>query len=368
MHDVLSAQIMPGMTFLIALFALIFGKGFALMISLKLLWLLLGLLTVYYVYKIIGLFTKNKIIAVLPCLFFLSPEYIWMNNLILTETPYIFLFVMLVYHSLRLAKNPNTKDYIFIVIYYLLAVFIRPNIGIFPIFLAIYLLLNKYDFKLLLKQGVIAGIILICTLIPWIYRNYKVFDRFIPLTYGMGNPLLLGTYQGYDYPLDEDLNYAENVIVPDDMKYYLENPNEKDYMTRYYLLEYDGLVAKYRMQKWWEQAPKSMLKSYLIYKPYLLVNNSFYWQEILGISTSFVTLFRKIEIILFVICAFIVLIDRKKIKEWLFLMAVYGTQVALYAYTFAFARYAISMFFLRYIVIGMGISVVVEFMKKRRQI
>ena len=43
MHGVISAQIMPGMTFLIAFMALIFGTGFKLMIALKILWMLMGI-------------------------------------------------------------------------------------------------------------------------------------------------------------------------------------------------------------------------------------------------------------------------------------------------------------------------------------
>ena len=78
---------------------------------------------------------------------------------------------------------------------------------------------------------------LLC-LIPWTYRNYKIFNHFIPLTYGTGNPLLLGTYQGSGYPTDEELDYVKNVDekMSAEMKYYLQNPNKKDYMTKYYSL------------------------------------------------------------------------------------------------------------------------------------
>lgn len=261
MHDVLSAQIMPGMTFLIAFMALIFGVGSKLIISLKILWLIMGLLTIYIVYKTIKLYS-NQYIAAISCLFFLAADYIWMDNLILTETPYILLFSLLIYHTLKLSIKTNKKDYVLIVIYYILAVFIRPTIGIFPIFLFIFLTLKKYNFKLLIRQCIIAGIILLLCLIPWTYRNYKVFNHFIPLTYGTGNPLLLGTYQGSGYPTDEELDYVKNVDekIPAEMKYYLQNPNKKDYMTKYYSLEYDGLKAKYRMHEWWNKDKISMLK------------------------------------------------------------------------------------------------------------
>lgn len=367
MHDVLSAQIMPGMTFLIAFMALIFGVGSKLIIFLKILWLIMGLLTVYIVYKTIRLYS-NQYIAAISCLFFLAADYIWMDNLILTETPYILLFSLLIYHTLRLSIKANKKDYILIVIYYILAVFIRPTIGIFPIFLFIFLILKKYNFKLLIRQCIIAGIILLLCLIPWTYRNYKVFDHFIPLTYGTGNPLLLGTYQGSGYPTDEELNYVKNVDekMPAEMKYYLHNPDKKDYMTKYYSLEYDGLKAKYRMHEWWNKDKISMLKSYLIYKPLQNFDNYFYWDTIMGISDNQLNVIRKVEIILFVISSILIFINKKRIKEWLFLILTYGSQIAIYSYTFAFSRYAISMFFIRYIIIGIGILSFYEIYKSRR--
>lgn len=368
MHGVISAQIMPGMTFLIAFMAFIFGTGTKLMISLKVLWMIMGISTICVVYKTIKLYT-NKYISALSCLFFLAIDYVWMDNLILTETPFILLFALLIYHTLKLSQNTNRKDYILIIIYYIMAVFIRPNIGIFPIFLFIFLLLKKYDFKLLMKQCLIAGAILLLCLIPWAYRNYKVFGKFIPLTYGIGNPLLLGTYQGVGYPLDEELDYVKNVDekIPDKMKYYLENTNEKEYMTKYYLLEYDGMKAKYRMHEWWNKDKISMLKSYLYYKPKELFNNYFYWDTILGIKPMVLSTIRKLEILFFGLSSLLILLNKKRIKEWLFLILTYGSQIALYSYTFAFSRYAISMFFIRYIVIGIGIGILYDIVKNRRK-
>lgn len=364
MHGVISAQIMPGMTFLIGFISLIFGTGTVFMYALKILWALMGIGTIYVVYKTIRLYS-NKYISTIPCIFFLAIDYIWMDNMILTETPYIFLFSLLVYHTLKLALNPNKKDYILIVLYYIMAVFIRPNIGLYPVFLFIYLLLKKYDFKLLMKQCVIAGVILIALLIPWIYRNYKVFGKFIPLTYGTGNPLLLGTYQGVGYPLDEELDYVKNVDekMDDEMKHYLDNPDEKDYMTRFYLLEYDGMKAKYRMNEWWKKDKKSILKSYLFYKPIENFYNYFYWDTVLNVSSDFIVLTRKVDIIMFFISSIIILIDKKKFREWLFIILVYGSQIALYSYTFAFSRYAISMFYLRYIIIGIGLGILFKKIK-----
>ena len=141
MHDVLSAQIMPGLTFVIAFLSLIFGSGIKLWIALKILYMLMGLMTIVIVYKTLRLYT-NKYIATIPCIFFLAADFVWMDNLVLTETPFILLFSLLVYFTLRLSINRSKKDYILIIICYILALFIRPNIGIYPLFLFIFLLLN----------------------------------------------------------------------------------------------------------------------------------------------------------------------------------------------------------------------------------
>ena len=367
MHGVLSAQVMPGMTFLIGLFCLFFGTGSTLIFALKIFWMLMGLLTIIFVYKTIKLYT-NHIIAAIPCVFFLSLDYIWMNNIILTETPFILSFVLLVYYSLRFSLYNKNKDYIMIIIWYIVSLFIRPNIALFPIFLLILLILKGFKLKDLIKKGIIAGIVLVCILLPWTYRNYKLFDSFIPLTYGTGNPLLLGTYQGVGYPSDDELDYVSNVDnqMSDEMKLYIKGkPQNKQYLKKYYSLEYDGMKANYRMQEWWKKDKVSMIKSYIFHKPKELIYSSFYWKEVLKINAQMILNYRKLEIILFGISSLAIILKRKYIKEWLFLMLVYFSQIALYAYTFAFSRYAISLFFLRYIVIGLGLSIIFSIIKEK---
>ena len=369
MHGDISAQIMPGMTFLIAFFCLIFGTGSLLMLSLKVFWIFMGILSVFVLYKIIRLYT-NQYVATFGCIFFLSLDYIWMNNLILTETPFILTFMLLIYHSLKLSLNKKTKDYIMIIVWYILCLFIRPNIALFPIFLFIYLIICKYDIKLLLKQAFIAGGILLLVLIPWIYRNYKLFDAFIPLTYGTGNPLLLGTYQGYGYPLDEELDYKTNVddkMSKEMRKYLNEEVDQKNYLKRYYLLEYDGMKARYRMSEWWKRDKVSMLKSYLIEKPKILIKSNFYWDKLFDVDAKYLTWFRKIEIGFFIFFSLFLLIIRKNVKEGIFIMSLYLYHIALYSYTYAFSRYAITLYFLRYIIIGIGIYQFLVFIKKRRK-
>ena len=70
MHGVLSAQIMPGLTFLIAFFCLFFGTKSLLIIALKIMWLIMGIMCILVLYKIIRLFTTNQYLAIIPVFFF----------------------------------------------------------------------------------------------------------------------------------------------------------------------------------------------------------------------------------------------------------------------------------------------------------
>lgn len=360
MHGVLSAQIMPGLTFLIAFFCTIFGTGSLLILALKVLWIAMGIGTILVLYKIIKLFTNNQFIAAIPCLFLLAPDFVWMNNLILTETPFLLSFMLLIYYSLKFLKEQSNKSYIMIIIFYIICLFIRPTIGLYPIFLAIILLWKKYSFKELLKKGLIAGIVLILCLTPWIYRNYKVFNKFIPLTYGMGNPLLLGTYQGYGYPSDESLDYTKNVDekMSEEMAYYMKEDTKRDHFKVYYLLKYDEMKAKYRMSEWWKTNKESMIRSYLFHKTKIMIYSSFYWEELFNIPETFNLLLRKIDIILFAISSLAILINKKYLKEFMLLMFLYGYHIIMYDYSFAYSRYAQTLFPIRFIIIGIGITII----------
>lgn len=367
MHGSRSAQIMPGMTYLIALVSCFTGEGFALILTLKVIWMIMGLLSILGVYKIARLFS-NKIFSAFAASLLLVIDFIWMDNTILTETPFMFGFIYLIYSSFMLANTQKAKYFYQVVAFYMFCILLKANIAPYPIFLIIYLLFKKYNLKLLGKQLLISAAILAIFFIPWIIRNYIVFNKFIPLTYGSGNPLLLGTYQGYNYPEDDKDAYNKYVEEnsSEEMKEYLNGTKtDKSYMKRYYSLEKDGLIAKYRMKQWWSTDKISMLKSYLIYKPFVNICNTFYWTEIWNISTSLILKIRVIDIILTIICGLTILFNKKYIKELLFLAFNYIFQILVYSYTFAFSRYGQTLIFIRFIIIGIGLQILYDFIKNR---
>ena len=359
MHGVTSAQIMPGLTFIIAFFCLFFGTGSALLVALKLFYMLMAILTMIVLYKIARIFA-DKYISSFVCLFLFAPDYLWMSNLILTETPFMLLLLLLIYHSIMFIKENKNRDYILIIIYYIICLFIRPTIALLPVALIICLVIKKYDFKKLMKKMGIAAIVVVVCLFPWIIRNYLIFDKFIPLTYGMGNPLLLGTYQGIGYPNDEELDYKTNVddLMSDEMRKYLSSDYPRDKYKVYYSLEYDKMKAEYRMHYWWDNNKISMLKSYLIYKPKIMLYSSFYWNEIFNIDIKVNLVFRCIDILLFIVSSIVIFIKIKYLIEYLFFIFLYGYHIALYSYSFAYERYAITLYPIRFIVIAIGLQLI----------
>ena len=366
MHYVQSAKNMPGMTIIIYVFLMIFGDlTFNFWIAIKLFWISMGALAIYGVYKIIKMYA-NPVIASIICLLFCFPDFVWLDNLILTETPYMLCNIYLIYFSLKLAGSQKKRYFWFILVTYIVCLMIRPTICLFPLVLLVYLLIKKYDWKLMIKQGLIALGILLLVLLPWWYRNYKLFNEFIPLTYGTGDPMLLGTYQGYGYPVDKELDYNEYLNKETiDIKQYLGEDVPYTSKKQWAIFRDEENKAKFRMKKWWNKDKKSFIISYFLMKPFGVISGSFYWQELFNISHNILVLLKRIDLFIFIICLFIAIFIKNRIKEIIFIVLAYAYQVSLYSYTFAFDRYGQVLIFLRYIVIGWMIYEIIKKTKNK---
>lgn len=379
MHSVISAQIMPGMIWLLSPFVLIFKEGIALWTAVKLFWLVMSLFSIYGVYRIVMIYAPRPY-AVVATIFFLAIDFAWMDNLILTETPFMLSLVYLVYASLQLARTQKKKYFWQICFWYMCALLLKATIAPYPVFLFVYLWLKKYDMRLMFRQMGIAILIVLAFIIPWSVRNYIRFDHFIPLTYGAGNPKLLGSYQGNLAPLDEDLDYQTNVYdkMPEEMrKYYADDGTLRpeyegdgwyeDYMAAYYSLELDGMKADYRISVWREEATRDYLVSTFVKKPYMMVYNSFYWEDMFGIPISVNYWFRRADLLLFAAGCIGILLNRGRWKEGMFLMSEYLFQILVYAFTFSYGRYAQTLYFFRFIIIGWGLYELVAYLNRKKQ-
>ena len=357
-----SAQIMPGMTWLIGLFAALFGEGgHALWLALKLLWISMGTATGWFLFKSVTLFAPKWCGAV-ACLPLFSADFVWTDNLILTETPFILCLSAMLYYTFLLGRERSRRAFAGCAVSYLAAILLKANIAVYPLFALGYLLAVKYPFKRLLKQGLILACLVLCFLVPWTVRNYVQFHAFVPLTYGAGNPTLLGTYQGYGYPADEEMDYVTNVDEPFReayAAYFDENGEIPERYQKYLSLQHDGMKASYRLEEWASRDLKSLIVSYGFLKPLEIVRGTFYWERVFNIPGTWVQEAQDLNLLLCALAAAASLLFRKHRAQCLYLIILYGGNVYIYAMTYAFGRYSIGLMPMRCILVGLGASALV---------
>lgn len=367
MHDAYpSAQIMPGMTVLIGLFVLLFGEGKLLWIALKLLWICMGLGTAWFVYRSVCLFVPKwcGIIGMLPLF---RADFIWMDNLILTETPFLLALTAMVYYTLRMGRQPGFRYFWPCAISYMAGLMLKANIALYPLFALVYLLVVKYDRKLLAKQCVVLAGIVLCFVIPWSIRNYVQFRAFVPLTYGAGNPTLLGTYQGEGFPSDDILDYETNVEKVAAEKYadYYDNTGKVlPQYQRYVSLQKDEIKAAYRQQVWWDTDYKKMLYSYGVIKPQTMIESVFYWDTVFDQPIETLQQIQRVDLYLCIASLVAALVLKRHRKPMLFITAVYLGNIYIYSMTYAFSRYNASLMSMRFILLGIGAGLLVLLLKR----
>lgn len=367
MHDDYpSAQIMPGMTVLIGLFVLLFGEGKLLWIALKLLWICMGLGTAWFVYRSVCLFVPKwcGIIGMLPLF---RADFIWMDNLILTETPFMFALTAMVYYTLRMGKQPGFRYFWPCAISYMAGLMLKANIVLYPLFALVYLLVVKYDWKLLAKQCVVLAGIVLCFVVPWSIRNYVQFHAFVPLTYGAGNPTLLGTYQGEGFPSDDILDYETNVERVAEEKYadyYDDAGKVLPRYQRYVSLQKDEIKAAYRQQVWWDTDYKKMLYSYGVIKPQTMIESVFYWDTVFDQPIETLQQIQRVDLYLCIASLVAALVLKRHRKPLLFITAVYLGNIYIYSMTYAFSRYNASLMSMRFILLGIGAGLLVLLLKR----
>lgn len=368
MHGVVSAQIMPGLPALIALFAKAFGTGRGLWLALKVAWCFMGTLAAWFTYLTIREKAPTYA-AVLPTLMYFTPDFAWQDNLILTETPYLFLVTLYLYGVIRMGNRKDWAGFILMALSAYLAFLLKAQ-AICLFFLPLpYLWIKKYPSTRLYGQAFLIFLALLAFMLPWSVRNYKQFRAFIPTTYGIGNPLLLGTYQGEGYPTDEEVDRA-----PFDKKVQEEHAFLKDKdgkfsakHQRYLELLTDEKLARGRMVYWWKHDRDSMLKSYLWLKPKSMLFDTFYWDEVIPKTKYPIIHLRQIDFTLAMAAAVVVLLAKKTVAETYFVLFAYWVQVYMYAYAYVFDRYAQTLLPYRYVAIGFLIPAAVDIFRRLRR-
>lgn len=351
-------HMMPGITFLLAFVFWIFGTGATGIYAAKIMMTILSIISLYGVY-LIGKRVWGRTAALIGVFLiaFYLPE-IETSALLLTETPFYLSSVYLVYYAIRFAEERRAAFFYLAIVFYLVGVFFRPTNALYPLVVLIYVLWKKYPVKSLVKHGLIGAVIVLAVMSPWWIRNYHDFHHFVPLTDGTGNPLLLGTYQGYHYP-PPSINVTLERIQAAHPQMASNIPKNE-----YQWFNYQTQAAISRMKLWWHQDKAAFLYSYLVYKPILLWKDPFYWLQLFHIPKSVMTWFQWKLVVLGILGYVIAWWKARRSRPEVFLiLATLAYYTALYAIYFAYGRYNEPT--MPFVLLGIGVGLTALFARRR---
>ena len=346
--EVPTALVMPGTTVGIGLLALVFPDGPALVWAIRIVWILLGSLTPVYIYKSVRLFAP-RIWAILAAAAYLLPWYVEIDGFLLSECPSYLLFSIALYYGLKIGEGDSSRN---AAMKYGLAVLagtlFRANTLLLLVFMTgWWILRGRLSVREVLSRLAVAGMLLALFLVPWTIRNYRLFYNFIPVTYGSSNPVYEGTFRGEGFPTYEELEerndgYDVNAVV---RAQHPELYQDDGTLIHDYLWQYEGslcagVLAKYRMNLWFQLRPGSFLKSYLYLKPKWILNWVWYYVEIMGISLETACRIRQINLLLCLLGGITALCLKRFRKITLFLGITYVINLYIVASSFPIDRYA----------------------------
>jgi hypothetical protein len=317
---------MPGLPYTLAFFVKIFGK-FGGITAFRIFQTVIqtsSLMLVFFIgRKIFN--SKVGLIALILNAFYAAE--IWVSNLIITETIFKFFVLCLVYFSIYAIENKKTRYYIMGGIAWGFATLFRPTITTFPIIILIMWILRKYTFKDILKYTLVVSLIFCLILSPWWIRNYRIFNRFIPLTLATGNPMLQGTY----------INYDQSTRDKDALDYSQFNYSSSN--TEIENNEIEMAISKYRLKNLVPKQPLRFLLWYTLGKAAHQISWPMYWVEILGINLVLAGVYHYILLIFGAmgISAFYKNNARNTMGNIIFATIIYF--IAAYLPFYAFSRY-----------------------------
>jgi 4-amino-4-deoxy-L-arabinose transferase-like glycosyltransferase len=110
-------------------------------------------------------------------IFGLHPDLIEISAMLLTETFYLFLTILILYCFVEVYFSKKWLWTVALVISLAIGILARP-----PILLFVPIIVFWYITKKQLKQFMLFGVLLVLCLIPWTVRNYTIYHQFIPTT------------------------------------------------------------------------------------------------------------------------------------------------------------------------------------------
>ena len=369
-----SAWIMPGLTVLAGTLARLFPDETALLWAIRICWILIGSLAPVYIYRSAGLFVPKGFAVFAAACYFL-PWYIQIDCGLQTEGPAFGFFAAALYYGLLMGLEPGRlRHALLFSLFLLLGIFFRAsNLFLFPCMLVWLLLCRRASLRVVLRSAGVVCVVLALGLLPWTVRNARVFHDFIPLTYASGDPVYEGSFIGDGAPDEEELlalgdgfdPYAkileEHPSLFDEQGAPLDDSAEQ-YVQHLYL----AVMGRYRLRQWFRLRPVQFLRTYLYQRPRSLLNDVWYWDQVMGISLQTAVRLRQGNLLLCLLAAVLSLVRKKLRRPVWFLGLAYVVNLYIVAASLPLDRYGQAIMPYRLVLGALGLYLIADFLRGRR--
>lgn len=327
-----TVYIMPGLTYALAFFMSLFGKLGGIT-AFRVFQAVLQMASMYLLF-LIGRKIFNSKAAIAGCL--LNALYVveyYDPTLVLTETLFKFLLLLLIYISIYAVEEKNMILYTIGGVVWALGCLVRPTIAAYPVVILVMWIIKKYSINEIIKYTLVTTLVFSLIMAPWWIRNYRVYDRFIPLTLSSGNPFLQGTYVNYNEEKDYTPVKPGKTVIE-------TNENEIN-------------AGLYRLKTYVKKEPLKYIYWYTIGKSWCLWMYPFYWNSVFGVSFNDITKYHYIVLLLGIISTTVLFIKRE--KKFIFLLLTILFFNLIYLPYFTFSRYSYPIIPIVCIIGGYGI-------------
>jgi len=300
----------------------VFGYGFIGLQIGRVIQAVLSLITIILTFLVANCLFDKKIALISSFLVSFYYPNIITPGYFLTENLFTPLLLLLIYFSLKFQMNLKPSKFIILGVLWAITTLCRPTVALYPFLLLFHMLINKkHKIKGFIRSWLVMILAFIVIMKPWWIRNYVEYKTFIPLAESSGNPLLQGTYIGYNQ-------------TPENIVYYKLGKNA--FETNKIEVE----VAKNRIKEGFKNNFWRYLKWYTIDKTYLFWFTIFYWKEFSGITYSNILPYHFIILTGLLVIPFLLI---KKFNIYFLPISILGYFNAVHCLYMAFDRYAFPL-------------------------
>ena len=342
-YGVPTAFIMPLFPLFLSGIMAIFGTGDSGVTAIRITQCLMQGVSLYFVYLIARELFNKKVAIIAAFLFALYLPEAVSPNLILTEVLFQFLFIIMLYFSIVAIKENKMIYYIITSVFWALTCLTRPNAAIFPLFIVIFWIVNKYTIKDMIKYTLVAFVTFTIFFTPWWVRNYNLKGHLILFTDSSANPKLLGAFI-----FDAPPSFAKDIPIQDGYEKFEHNKYMSD--------EEQNNLANYIIETGFKTQPLKYTAWYTLGKTFMLYCIPYYWRPILGISMVVMTGIHWIYIFLAILGIIFMLLKGNRNRNVGMLLTILTMCTVVYWPFVTFSRYGFPNMFMLIIAAAFAIA------------